>query len=489
VTTLDSGTRPMMNDVVAAVREATAAPSKRPLSSGFSLITASPGERILAPLIGLYLGFAVVRLPEVFPQVDVPHLPMILMLVFLGMLLLAIPPDGWKLAWAASRPMQLVSRLVAIAFITAPLGIWPSGSYDELKQKYIICVVVFFGCLMFLRDRRALRVAVSIYVLSVAAVSAQVLHSYDPTAVVYNEDGDPIDPDVVASHPDLYRLKAVGASLDPNDFGAVICTAFPLALWLSVGSLGRRVLWGGVALLLIAGVVPTQSRGSELGLIAATIVILGVGARGWRRWLSFAMVAGAAAIFLMMATGLGAGGRFSDFSEDDYNINGSDGRWFFWRQGFIWMLKRPWGYGLENFPAYFGIMNGPERAAHSTWVQYGMELGVAGLVTFVMICWALIHGLRALRKTALEWRDRHPAAREEGSLAGHMLALMAGLLVSSTFLSNAYYPLLYMSLGLSGATLLGTPLRSTVTAPAAGAPGPPATGRRRRSFPGTAANR
>ena len=188
----------------------------------------------------------------------------------------------------------------------------------------------------------------------------------------------------------------------------------------------------------------------------------------------------------MMAAGIGAAGRFSDFGSNDYNVAGNEGRMFFWRQGFVWMLKRPWGYGITNFSTYFGILNGQERAAHSSWVQYGVELGIAGLVLFVMLCVVLVKGLRRLRKQAAALRERYPAAKDEEILAGHVLAMLAGVLVTGSFLSNAYYPLMYMALGMAGATLLGSPLTEHLPAPhsAPAAAGHPRARRRLRTFRG-----
>lgn len=484
-------TQPAPADIVGAVREAAATAPKRMVGGGFSLAKAGLGEMVLAPILGLYLGYAVVRLPEVFPQMNIPHLPMVLMLGFLAMLGMAIPSDAWSVIWNHSRPLRLVMGLVALAVGTAPVGIWPSESFLFIREKYFISVVIFLCCLVFLRDRKCLRMAIAIYVLCVGAVSYNVVHTYDPNAIIYNEDGEPIDPAIVAARPELRRIT-VGVSLDSNDFGAIICTTFPLALWLSVGNLRRRIFWSGIAVLLVMAVVPTQSRGAELGMIAAGVVLVSAGARGWRRWLSFALIAACVAVFVMMATGIGAGGRFADFSEDDYNLT-NEGRWFFWKQGFIWMLKRPWGYGIMNYPTYFGMLNGPERAAHSSWVQYGMELGVAGIVTFVLLCVALVGGLRHYRKRAIALGATHPEARNEAILSGHMLALMAGVLVTGSFLSNAYYPLMYMALGLAGATLLGAPLPPEEpvpvmdTPPASSGNRPRGTGKHRlRTFPGQA---
>ena len=475
MTTLGAN-EPTASDIVGAVRAASATAGQRVKRVHFSLTRAASGEFVIAALFGLYLGFAVVRLPEVFESLAIPRLPMMLMLLFLISLLFIVPQQGWQIIWERSKALRLGSILAGIACFTAPIGIWPSESYQFLRERYVISVAIFVCCLIFLRDRRAFRLAATIYVLCLGAVSYDVLRTYDPNAPAYNEDGDLIEPEVLAARPELRRLRVVGISLDSNDFGAILATTFPLALWLSVGSFRRRVFWSSIAGLYVAAVVPTQSRGTMLGFLAAATVLIGAGARGWRRWLTILLVGGGVAIFLVMATGLGGGDRFSDFGGDDYNVSGSEGRMYFWRQGFVWMLKRPWGYGIVNYPTYFGILNGAERAAHSTWVQYGVELGVAGIVVFVLLCRTVIQGLRQLRKAAVAQRDTVPGARDEEALAGHMLAMLTGLLVTGTFLSNAYYALTYMALGMGAAVLLGTPLTVETAPPKRDVPTPAGRG-------------
>jgi O-antigen ligase len=172
-----------------------------------------------------------------------------------------------------------------------------------------------------------------------------------------------------------------------------------------------------------------------------------------------ALSLGGGAIFSLIATD-GQIGRFLEFGGDDYNVAGNEGRLFFWRQGIVWMIKRPWGYGLGNFPVYFGWMNGTDRAAHSSWVQYGMELGIAGLSAFVLLTYTLVTRLRQQRRIALAFVGRRGGekAEAEATLAGHVLAALAATLVTGSFLSNAYYPLMYMALGIAAATVLGFPL-------------------------------
>jgi hypothetical protein len=100
------------------------------------------------------------------------------------------------------------------------------------------------------------------------------------------------------------------------------------------------------------------------------------------------------------------------------------------------------------------------------WVQYGMELGVAGLAAIVVLCRFLVKQIRANRLHSLSLLHMHrKLAISEATLAGHVLATLAATLVTGSFLSNAYYPLTYMALGLAAATTLGYPLGARGEAP------------------------
>lgn len=445
-----TGQAPSIADVV---REATGAASRRAKDVGFAFAKASPAEKFVAPLLGIYLGWAVARLPEIFPAFAIPRLPMILMILFLLLLAVAIPFSGWAQTWRNSLALRLACIVCGIAIVTVPLGIWMSGSFNFLKDRYSIAFIIFLSCLFFLRDRKSLRVAVMLFVLCTTAISTKLVMTWDPDQLVETESGELVPMSELRAD---YQRMNISASLDPNDYGAVIATAVPLALWLSFGGFWRRIVWGAASLILIASVVPTASRGAMVGLAAVALTLVAFGAKGWKRIFLLVVIVAGGLLFSAIAT-QGQMDRFLDFGTDDYNLT-NEGRWYFWRQGIVWMIKRPWGYGIANFPTYFDWLNGQGRAAHSSWVQYGMELGVAGLVTFILLNVALWRGHKRNRAIALSLPTRErKLAESESVLSGHMLAMMAGTLVTGSFLSNGYYPLMYMMLGIAAASLLGSP--------------------------------
>jgi hypothetical protein len=79
-----------------------------------------------------------------------------------------------------------------------------------------------------------------------------------------------------------------------------------------------------------------------------------------------------------------------------------------------------------------------------------------------------------LRRLALQHRKTTGDVFDgEAVLNGHMLAMLAGVLVTGSFLSNAYYPLTYMALGIAAAALLGSPFRDQLETSLRGGAAPP----------------
>ncbi len=174
------------------------------------------------------------------------------------------------------------------------------------------------------------------------------------------------------------RIRQSFGSLDPNDIAAG--DGDPRAAgapgWRSV-TCARRCSGRRAPLVLVIAVIPTASRG---GLLASRLL------RSYSRSLApragdgvlliLTLVAGAAAFMALAGSQMD---RMSDLGANDYNFTTSEGRIAIWKRGIVWMLHRPWGYGIDNFPTYFSWLNGPERAAHNSLIQYGVELGVLGL--------------------------------------------------------------------------------------------------------------
>lgn len=424
-------------DSTLAPAAAAATTGRRQIGGAFSRTRGSAAERALGPLYGIFLSYSVARVQEVFPAIEVPRLPLIIGISCLLVLAINVKPAGWRLIWRESPIVQAMVGLLGLAIITIPIGIWPGGSFDYFQHKYIIQWLAFLIGAVLFRDRTILRRALVIYTLSVTAAAWVAVSGKANVAV------------------DVDRVYIAG-SLDPNDFGAILVTTIPIALWLaSTTGAFRRLLWYAAALLMTAAIAPTASRGALLGIAAVALVLILIGTTGFKRL----VMGGGIALGILVFSTVVSDEQMARFgsvgTSDDYNVSDGEGRIAIWKRGVWWTIKRPTGYGLDNFPIYFDWLNGSERAAHNSVVQIGMELGAAGVSLFLFIYFVgMRNGIRYLKRVrAALRRNRQLAA--EASLVGFALASLAGSFMTGFFLSNAYAGITMLGFSLVSGTLLG----------------------------------
>ncbi len=423
--------------------------------AGFSLTEVSPAIRAMAFLFGVFLSYAVLRIHELYAVFNIPRLPFLMAVATASAIVLAVPLSGWRQIYEAAPSIGWQALLVALAVMTAPIGIWPGGSINSLLTSYSISLAAFFASVVFLRDRRALGTTIRVMAATAASMAIFVL--------LHGQDDPGPDGRVWLSW-----------TLDPNDLAMLFVALIPLALYRAQRKGPRSMGWYAIAALFLAAIVPTQSRGAILGLGAIAMTLIAFGQSGWRRSLYLLGTGCAAVGVFIFANALGATERLGDFS--DYA--GGESRTAIWKRGLVWMSWRPWGYGLDNFPIYFGWMNGNERAAHNSFVQIGVELGLLGLLAFAMLFLHTGRDLLRQRRHAMSLSASDPAARGEANLVSYVLAMMAGTATTGFFLSKAYAGIMLFVQGVGIATLVGYPFRGQVAPPSAGAA--PPTARRQR---------
>jgi len=230
--------------------------------------------------------------------------------------------------------------------------------------------------------------------------------------------------------------------IDPNNFAAALVLPFGLAAhWLtSSRSWLARGAAAAAMLVLAAGLAASGSRG---GALAVGALFLWLAIRSRKRVAVVAIGAVATAATLLANPGFVA--RFMEARTSD-----AAGRTDIWKVGIL-AFRDHWalGAGVGNFQnafdheylnVYARYVLGWHWAAHNTFLQFGVELGVIGL--------ALMAVALVLQATMLRGIGRDDALFDlritlEGALIGLLVAALSG-----TILNEKYTWLLFSAMAL-----------------------------------------
>nr|WP_246545502.1 O-antigen ligase family protein [Pelotalea chapellei] len=189
-------------------------------------------------------------------------------------------------------------------------------------------------------------------------------------------------------------------------------------------------------MLLSLYVIPkTGSRGGLLALVAVVLAVLIK--KGWRRFFQGAIVAVTVGGIFYYAAGdqLERLMTVSDL-DTDYNQTAQEGRVQIWQRTSKMIVQHPlFGSGVGAFITAEGQTHegGKWSAAHNSFIQIGVELGVIGLLAHLWVIWKMI-------VLARKNPDKYSFGIE---------VAMYAYVVGGMFLSWAFAYLFYFFLGLS----------------------------------------
>jgi hypothetical protein len=264
----------------------------------------------------------------------------------------------------------------------------------------------------------------------------------------------------------------INDDFDPNDIAYALDTLLPIVLALRQRK--RRLgtlLMSTLAIMMVVAILLTGSRGGAIGLCVVAVAVVafplsrdhGGALRMFslRRSLvrcailitAFALAWGhlPTATQQRMATLLDLG---SDYNADP-TLNAS--RTVIWIRDVNLALQRPIGYGLGSAERVDGLHGGQYRTAHNSLVEAFVELGVPGLVLY-LYCYltAWKHLSRLVSAAQLGGADEQ---RVRTALYARALrTALAGNLAAGFFLSNAYSPVVWMTVATAAALVrIATP--------------------------------
>lgn len=333
---------------------------------------------------------------------------------------------------ARPKEINLVLLLGVAAILSMPMAVDPGGAWETFNEMLLKTIVIFVVIVNVVRTELRLKMffwlvlGVSVF-LSLSAIG-------DYRAGVFATGA--------AETHDLRIGGRIGGLFgNSNDLALHLVTMIPLAVALGLSGRNpfKRLVYFGIAGLLVGGVIVTFSRGGFIGLVAATFLLVRrLGKKN--RVATTAGLAFAVVLFLALAPGAFSSRLGTIFNSAADLTGSSSQRTEVLKRSVVVALRYPlFGVGIGNFHH-----KSPRNLeTHNAYTQVAAEMGLAAMVIYIML---LVHPLRRLRlieNESYEQRDR----RRFYYLSIGLQASIVGFMFSSFFGAVAYQWYLYYLVG------------------------------------------
>jgi O-antigen ligase len=365
------------------------------------------------PLILLYVVLTIIRPQDYLPGLEnVPILPLVLFLA----------AGAWLFSNTktfAAPQFLILPAFLLILMISEVTNGWTGGAVDELA-RFGPVVIAFFVFGAACNTQRRVRVAMGVFVACAAVLA---LHGVEQSRLGTGWTGIPLS--------EGGRIQYVGIFNDPNDLGLLFAACLPMAVFLGRRGAGMmRPVWLGCAMLLLYGIVLTNSRGALLAVLVVA------GCYVWYR--KGIVTAGILGVIGLTAMKLVS----SRMDELDAGEESAAGRVDAWYAGLEMFRDNPaFGVGAGNFTEY------NELTAHNSFVLVLAETGFVGFVTWLAFVgygfWMMLTIIRHVRVPGTDPEVEAEWAMEK-QIALTLLLSLCGLFAAAFFLSRSYMVVLYL---------------------------------------------
>lgn len=255
---------------------------------------------------------------------------------------------------------------------------------------------------------------------------------------------------------------------DEDAFGPFMAMGVPMAFYMAHRSGAINYKEMSVSILCILGVVASFARGAFLSLCAGVVYIW---YRYHRKFLAFLTVMIISVLVLAAAAVMFQDSYWEEMStildshKDEVGV-GDTGRQFLWKNAWKMFLDHPlFGIGLSNYgfllPRYatldemarLNISHSETygRQPHNIYLQMLAEMGIAGIMTYLVLIATFIYQSNSIRKKYLDTKKQNDIKYRENTKDGaariikyyHLtLALQGALFVY--LVNGVVYNLMYI---------------------------------------------
>lgn len=335
------------------------------------------------------------------------------------------------------RTMTITAALVGWAVVTAPLSYWPGGSASFLLDSYFKTVAIFWLLANAVDTlARLSQMAWTLTWLSVPLALTGLKHFL---AGIF-----------IGGSQAVKRVEGYDAGLtsNPNDLALMLNLILPLslALLLAARTSTARAWLLVVVALQVSCVIVTFSRAGFITLaVVFTLFVWRLLRRGRVAWSAALLGVGLVSLALVPSGYMERMGTITDIDSDV--TRSAQTRWGDTRAALEFVRTHPVigaGIGM-NALAVNEIRGATWTLVHNAYLEHAVELGLPGLVLFLLL---VVTCLRTVRR--VRWRAQaHGDLDELSWLAEGLCIAIVAFAVAAFFHPVAYHFYFYCLAGLA----------------------------------------
>ena len=331
---------------------------------------------------------------------------------------------------ARPREVNLVLLIALAALLSMPLAVSIADAWKTFSELLLKTLIIFIVFVNVVRTENRLRLLLLLVLAVSVYLSVNALNDYRLGMFGIGEMGT----SRIAG-----RIK--GLFENSNDLALHLVSMIPIAVALGLSKAGmfRKLVYFGIAGLMVAAVIVTYSRGGFLGLVAAGLILarrLGRKSKG----MTTAAIVFAAIMFLALAPGAYSSRLGTIFNSAADLTGSSSQRTEVFKRSVVVALRYPiFGVGIGNF-----YHKSPRNlVTHNAYTQVAAEMGMAAMVVYIMFLIYPIRRMRLIENQSFE----NPDQRWFYYLSIGLQASLVGFMVSSFFGAVAYQWYVYYLVG------------------------------------------
>lgn len=405
--------------------------------------TASGANRLVFAGLFLFTLLLYMRPNEMFPEIfgDFPLakiVAVVTLLGFFGSRLLA----GERLS-VFPIELRMLAIILLLGVLLIPAAASPGDSIALLTDTFLKVIAIFVLLINLINTRERLQKMMKLVVVCGSVLALFAVLSYFTgkfTVVTRGEEGTVVG----------LRITGIVGGIfgNPNDLATSLNLLVPFAVVLALLRRGAaRMFYLACAAMLGLGVILTFSRGGFLGLVAMVAVLVWKVGRQNRALTAFAFVIITMTFLIAMPVGYSSRITTIFDSSSDQTGSSEERQELLERAASVAANHLIIGVGIGNYPIY----SLHERRAHNSYLEISAELGVFGLIAYLIMIFAPLRALRRIERDSIKARTAdagNDRATETYYLGAAFQASLVVYLICSCFgsiqyLWFLYYPLAY----------------------------------------------